>query len=239
MFTTRYHLKDDELSIFMCRISARLLRGLMMFLLLFWMHMSPALSSSPSSGFNSLSSELSVQLADNLHGKPAPADILVVNFVDISKLHCTSRFGQLVSERLRSLLAEKGWQVLEARTGLKVTFEKDRGPFILSDETKDLVSKIPCGAVLAGTYLLHKGIITVNAQLISVPGNRILTAAAAETGSDPYIFSLLKPQGFGCNTPPGKFIRIKPFSDEQLSYRENDAADIQVNYFKEESRDEN
>ncbi len=223
----------------MCRISTRLLTGLMMFLLLSWVQAGPALSSSPSSGFNSLSSELSLQLADNLHGKAAPANILVVNFVDISELHCTSRFGQLVSERLRGLLTEKGWQVLEARTGLKVKFEKDKGPFILSDQTKDLVSKIPCSAVLAGTYLFHKGIITVNAQLISVPENMILSAAAAETRADPYIFSLLEPQGFGCDTPRRTFIRIKPFSDEQLSYRENDAADMQVNYFKEETCDEN
>jgi len=223
----------------MGKIAPHVLRLLMMFLVLSWVPVSPALSSSPSSGFNSLSNELSLKLVNNLHRKTAPANILVVNFVDLNQLHCTSRFGQLVSERLRNLLTEKGWQILEARTGLKVKFEKDRGPFILSDQTKDLVSKIHCSAVLAGTYLFHKGTITVNARLISVPDNRILTAAVAETANDPYIFSLLKPEGFGCNTPPGSVIRIKPFSGNQLLYRENDAADIQANYFKGETYDEN
>ncbi len=183
--------------------------------------------------FNQLLHELSAQLITSHHQKTAPGPVMMVNFVDLSRLHCTSRFGQLVPERLRELLIQAGWKVLEARTGETIKLEEDTGPFILSDETRDLAAKVHCSAVLAGTYLFHQGTITVNAKLIAVADDSILAAASAETESDPYIFSLLRPEGFGC-PPADTAIRIKSFSQRSSAFREDYGTQIDETYFKEE-----
>jgi len=196
--------------------------------------MAVASHGTPSQGLNTLLHDLSAQLARNLAGKALPGPVLVVNFVDLSHLHCTSRFGQLVPERLRGLLIRSGWKVLEARTGEIIKVEKDTGPFILSDETRDLAARVHCSAVLVGTYLYHKGTITLNAKLIAVPDDRILAAAVAEAECDPYIFSLLRPEGFGCPAAEDS-IRIKPFSSRTHSFREDYGTQIDETYFKEDN----
>ncbi len=186
--------------------------------------------------------QITLNLANQLvtlpHSRHIAGHILVVNFVDLSQLGCTSSFGQLMAERLRNLLAQKGWQVLETRRGDKVKIEEDAGPYILSDQVKDLAKKIHCTSVLLGTYLYHQGTITVNAKLVAVPDNSILSAATAEDICTPYIFALLRPIGFGCRSPQA-VIRIKPFSKRRISQDEPATSYVGENYFKEDNINEN
>ncbi len=136
--------------------------------------------------------------------------ILVVNLVDLSQLHCTSKFGQLIPEKLRGLLQKRGWRVVEVRRGHTLKIQKNTGQFILSDEVSDLATKIHCSAVLAGTYLFHGGKILVSLHLISVPQNELISSATLEFTPNNFITTLLQPIGFGCRTSKA-FIKIKPF----------------------------
>ncbi len=184
--------------------------------------------------FNRLLQDLSGQLITSHASKNLPGPVLIVNFVDLSRLNCTSKFGQFLPERLRGLLIKAGWKVVEARTGEKIRLQKHAGPFILSDNTTDLAARVHCSAVLTGTYLYNGGTLTVDTRLISIPGNRVLAAAAAETPCDPYIFSLLRPKGFGC--PPSQAgIRIKPFSYRNGSPEGLYGNEINETYFKEDN----
>ena len=220
------------------RVKASILCLLLLYVLSSLPAVSRADSACPSCHFDALSQELSQRLLHNARlKKNASLRILVVNFVDLSQLHCTSRFGQLLPEKLRNQLLHSGWQIIEARRGKKVEIQEDTGPFILSDRTKDLARKIQCSAVLAGTYLYHKGTITVIAKLISVPDNAILSSATLETECDPYIFALLRPEGFGCPQSQA-FIRIKPFPGDEFPGTDNMESYYQYNYPKEDSFNE-
>ncbi len=232
MSLVQYHSTTDRSVQTKSVFRSPLLRTVL--LLFLWMgqpvHFADAL---PSSDFQKLISELSRQLTQSVPPGTNPGPVLVVNFVDLSQLHCTSRFGELTAERLRNLLMQAGWHMLEPRTGLKIKIEKDKGPYILSDQTKDLAQKIHCTAVLVGTYLFHQGTISINARLVAVPSNSVLSAATADAPCDPFMFALLQPEGFGCQNPEA-FIRIKPFSNDHSSPMENDTTELEEKYFKED-----
>jgi len=159
------------------------------------------------------------ELADELVNNSSISEInqkkiLIVNLVDMSQLHCTSKFGQLIPEKLRGLLQKRGLRVVEARRGLTLKFQKNTGQFILTDEVSDLAAKVNCSAVLAGTYLFHGGKILVNLKLIAVPQNELISSATKEFTPDNFTTSLLQPIGFGCKTSKA-FIKIKPFVSEK------------------------
>ena len=168
-------------------------------------------SSISSSQLNTFCKKLADELVRNSSlFEVAHKKILIVNLVNLSQLHCTSKFGQLIPEKLKGLLQKRGWRVVEATRGLTLKIQKNTGQFILSDKVSDLATKVNCSAVLAGTYLFHGGKILVSLRLISVPQNELISSAIQELIPDNFTTSLLQPIGFGCDTS-NTFIKIKPF----------------------------
>ncbi len=166
------------------------------------------------SPIDSLALSLAQQLSSNLFiPSSQPPRTLMVNIVDVSQLHCTSRFGQIIPERLGIFLQERGWKIVEARRGLTLKLQEDIGRFNLSDNVKDLAKRVNCQAILAGTYLYHMGKIMVNMRLIRLPDNEIISTAAAQIEAGPWISTLLRPIGIGCRSPKS-FLKITPWKSK-------------------------
>ncbi len=181
------------------------------FMLFLFFHKSSPASNEPAF-FDSFMEKLSEELVENAtFGKGLSQKILLTNLVDLEQLHCTSKFGQLVPERLMGLLQEKGWRVVEIRRGKTLKIEIGAGDYILSQRINDLASKVHCTAVLTGTYLFHGGEVIVNLKLISIPGNELLSSAIERIKADTFISSLLKPIGYGCKEHKA-FIKLKSFT---------------------------
>ncbi len=171
----------------------------------------PCAQAQQNSPIDLLAKRLADRLASNLSiGFPRPPRTLIVSIVDVSQLHCTSRFGQIVPEKLRVFLQERGWKIVEARRGLTVKLQEGVGQFNLSDNLTDLAKEVNCHAILAGTYLFHMGKIIVNMRLIHLPDNEIISTASAEMEANPWISTLLRPVGIGCKAPKS-FLKITPW----------------------------
>ena len=170
-------------------------------------------SSGSVSPIDLLAKELATQLSNNLNSpsKSAPRT-LVVNLVDVNQLHCTSRFGQILPEKLRIQLQALGWKIVESRRGLKIIFQENVGQFNLSDRLKDLAKEVRCDAILTGTYLFHMGLLMVHMRLIRLSDNELISSAEIEMPAGPWIATLLKPVGFGCKAPRA-FLKIAPWKD--------------------------
>lgn len=163
---------------------------------------------------DSLALELANQLSDHLQvGKSPPPRTLIVSLVDINQLHCTSKFGQAVPERLRVYLQHRGWNIVEALRGLTVKLQKGVGQFNLSDDIRDLASRVNCDVILTGTYMFHLGNILVNVRLISIPENKIISSAAVSIPADQSLSTLLKPVGVGCKAPKA-FLKVVPWGEK-------------------------
>jgi len=167
-----------------------------------------------------LSKRLADQLVANLSNSfPQPPRTLVVNIVEVSQLHCTSKFGQIIPEKLRVFLQKRGWKIVEARRGLTVKLQEAVGQFNLSDKITDLAQEVNCQAILAGTYLFHMGKIIVNMRLIHLPENEIISTATAEMKATPWISTLLGPVGMGCKFPK-YFLKITPWKPKEIEIEE-------------------
>ena len=193
--------------------------------LAFFFVCAPAAICKDSSPIDEVAQELASRLNQHLtSGPPRHPRTLVVNLVDVNQLFCTSKFGQIVSERLKVYLQGKGWDIVEPRRGLTVKLQRNVGEFNLSDRVKDLASQVDCDAVLDGTYMFHKGSVMINVHLIRLTDNKIISSAACELPADPWISPLLSPIGFGCKAPKA-FLKIEawksPSYDRDLSELSN------------------
>ena len=164
---------------------------------------------------DSIAESLAQQLTSNLFSPSSqPPRTLMVNIVDVGQLHCTSKFGQIIPERLGTFLQQRGWKIVEARRGHTVKLQEDVGRFNLSDNVKDLAKRVNCQAILAGTYLFHMGKIMVNMRLIRISDNEIISTASAQEEAGPWISTLLRPIGIGCRSPKS-FLKITPWNSEE------------------------
>ncbi len=222
MYTAPFHSLTDKTG----PIEASIL--IVIFLTLLAMPQAHANGQTPSP-LDEMAKQLALQLNANLVPRPSPPPkTLVVNIVDVGQLHCTSRFGQIMPERLRIYLQEMGWRIVEARRGLAVKLQENVGQFNLSDNVKDIAKRVNCQAVLAGTYLFHMGKIMINLRLIHLQDNDIISAAAAEADAGPWISTLLNPVGIGCRAPKA-FLKIAPWPQRQ-------ANDATLDYSTKEER---
>ena len=186
-------------------------KGFFTVFVLFFFICSSSLAANEPAFFDSFMKRLSEELVENAtFEKGLSQKILLTNLVDLEQLHCTSKFGQLVPERLMGLLQEKGWRVIEVRRGNTLKMEIGAGDYILSQEINDLASKVHCTGILTGTYLFHGGEVIVNLKLISIPENELISSATERIRADTFISSLLKPIGYGCKQQKA-FIKLKPF----------------------------
>ncbi len=104
--------------------------------------------------------------------------ILVASFVNIDDVQHSSTLGRLISEQIKSRVAQLGYKVIEVKLRDSVFVQRQNGELLLSREILDITQIHDAHAVIVGTYgMIREAQQTyVNAQLIRARDNVILSA---------------------------------------------------------------
>ncbi|MBF0439910.1 MAG: hypothetical protein HQL93_12435 [Magnetococcales bacterium] len=112
-------------------------------------------------------------LGDKLHYRDV---IMPASFVDESNLEKTSPLGRLLSKQMASRFTQAGQLVVEIALRKDVLLKKGSGQFVLSQEMKEIRKTHKVAAVLAGSYVVARNRIFVNAQLIRTSDGVVLAS---------------------------------------------------------------
>lgn len=104
--------------------------------------------------------------------------ILVASFVNIDNVQHSSTLGRLISEQIKSRIAQLGYKVIEVKLRDSVFVQKRNGELLLSREILDITQIHDAHAVVVGTYgMIREAQKTyINAQLIQARDNVILSS---------------------------------------------------------------
>ncbi len=115
-------------------------------------------------------------------GSSELGSVLIASLVNVDRLDSSSTFGRISADEVGSRLAQRGFQVLEAR--MRSTFVvQPSGQFMLSDELKIIAKQQKASSVLVGTYADSGSHVLVSLKLVRVADSLII-------GSSDYIVPL-------------------------------------------------
>ena len=134
-------------------------------------------SQTPEGIFNSRIIMLADQLERNLTKNVKCCPIVITTFVSLDNIEKTSHLGRLIKENLQHELLVRRWKVLDIRLSKNLYINKD-GEFILSRNINKLKlnNEVKIESVLVGTYSKLGDSIIVNAKLIRVSDNAIVSS---------------------------------------------------------------
>ncbi|HIQ24943.1 MAG TPA: hypothetical protein EYH43_03065 [Persephonella sp.] len=134
-------------------------------------------SQTPEGIFNSRIILLADQLEQNLTKNVKCCPIVITTFVSLDNIEKTSHLGRLIKENLQHELLVRKWKVLDIRLSKNLYINKD-GEFILSRNINKLKlnNEVKIESVLVGTYSKLGDSIIVNAKLIRVSDNAIVSS---------------------------------------------------------------
>lgn len=134
------------------------------------------LISPPVGNFNARVENLATQLDKNSTRKEPSNTYIVTSFANLDKLGDTSALGRLISENLMHGLQMHKWQILEVRLtkGIDVTAS---GEFSLSRDAGKLKDEYKISGIVAGTYSVAEGNLTINARIIDVNTGLVISSA--------------------------------------------------------------
>ncbi|HIE59774.1 MAG TPA: hypothetical protein EYP82_07610 [Hydrogenothermaceae bacterium] len=134
-------------------------------------------SQTPEGIFNSRIILLADQLEQNLTKNVKCCPIVITTFVSLDNIEKTSHLGRLIKENLQHELLVRRWKVLDIRLSKNLYINKD-GEFILSRNINKLKlnNEVKIESVLVGTYSKLGDSIIVNAKLIRVSDNAIVSS---------------------------------------------------------------
>jgi TolB-like protein len=119
-------------------------------------------------------------LAEQLHKNAAPKTLsntyIITSFSNLDKLNHTTALGRLISENLMHGLQVHKWNILEIRLtkGIDVNAA---GEFSLSRDVSKLKDEYKISGVVAGTYSVAEGNLTINARVIDVNTGLLISSA--------------------------------------------------------------
>jgi len=127
---------------------------------------------------------------------PTEKTVAVASFVDLDKVEETSSFGRYVAERMGQELHKLGFKTLELRQRKDIEIIHDKGEFILSRRSSELLKKSKIGAVAVGSYMLVGDEVVVNARLLGVDTGSVLSVSqiVASVSGDSAVGALLRPK---------------------------------------------
>jgi TolB-like protein len=125
---------------------------------------------------------------------PTEKTVAVAAFVDLDKVEETSAFGRYVAERMGQELHKLGFKTLELRQRKDIEIIHDKGEFILSRRSSELLRKSRVEAVAVGTYAIVDDEVVVNTRLIGVDTARVMSVSqiVASVSGDRAVSSLLR-----------------------------------------------
>jgi TolB-like protein len=127
----------------------------------------------------------------------AEKTVAVATFVDLDKVEQTSAFGRYVAERMGQELHKLGFKTLELRQRKDIELIHDKGEFILSRRSSELLRNSRIEAVAVGTYAIVDDEVVVNARLIGVDTGHVISVSqiVARISSDDAVNALLRRKG--------------------------------------------
>lgn len=151
-------------------------------------------SNTPAESFNRKIHESALELMGGVREfDPSEKTVAVATFVELDRVEETSSFGRYVAERMGQELHKLGFKTLELRQRKNIEIIHDKGEFILSRRSSELLKKARIDAVAVGSYMLVGDEVVVNTRLLGVDTGRVLSVSQIVAGvsGDAAVNSLL------------------------------------------------
>jgi TolB-like protein len=128
---------------------------------------------------NQITKFLTDQLSRNRDFKSiAKSKIAVASFVTAENLGKTNKLGRMISENMIHDLQIRGYDVVDYKTSTALQVAKE-GAFIFSHEKKKLKKKMAINYIVSGTMEYYGDGVTVNARIIKMKDNKVVSTAQA------------------------------------------------------------
>ena len=127
---------------------------------------------------------VSYDLADTLiersNGRIEPdSPIVYTPFAPVGSLEQSTMLGRILAEETASRFVQRGYPVVEVRLREGVAV-KPGGPFVLSDDAREVAQRVLAKAALVGSYAATSRYVLLNARLIDVSNGIVLASHDTE-----------------------------------------------------------
>jgi hypothetical protein len=149
----------------------------------------------PAELFNRKIHESAIELVGGIRDfDPTEKMVAMATFVDLDKVEDTTSFGRYVAERMGQELHKLGFKILELRQRKDLEMIHDKGEFILSRRSAELLKNAKIEAVVAGTYAIVGDEVVVNTRFLWVDTTRVMSVSqiVADISGDSAVSSLLR-----------------------------------------------
>lgn len=133
---------------------------------------------------------LADQLERNIDHKQVNASYLIGSFVDLNNMSSTNPMGRLIAENLIHELQVRDWRIFEPRLMQNIMINEG-GEFVLSRDVKQLRDKFGISAVVAGTYVVARDHIVINARVVNVESGIVLSSGQIQIPASWFSDSLM------------------------------------------------
>lgn len=130
----------------------------------------------PVGNFNDRMKNLADQLDKNVVANKLTSTYIVTSFTNLDKLGDTTALGRLIAENLMYGLQVHKWQIVEIRLTKGIDVNAT-GEFSLSRDVNKLKEEYKISGVVAGTYSVADGNLTINARVIDVDNGMVVSSA--------------------------------------------------------------
>lgn len=96
-------------------------------------------------------------------------------FTPVGHLDTSSPFGRIMAEQIASRMVQNGVKVVEVRLREAIALGQG-GPFTLSDDVRQVASRVRARAALTGTYAATPQYVLLTAQLVDVTSGLVLAS---------------------------------------------------------------
>lgn len=96
-------------------------------------------------------------------------------FSPVGHLDTSSPFGRIIAEQIASRMVQRGIKVVEVRLREAIALGQG-GPFPLSDDARQVASRVQARAALTGSYAITSQYVLLNARLVDVSTGLVLAS---------------------------------------------------------------
>jgi TolB-like protein len=107
----------------------------------------------------------------------ADTRLIVASVSDTQNVEVTTALGNIVSEMIRTRLAQDGRTASEIRLRNEVSFRHGEGEFLLSRNRRALMPPSNVAAIVTGTYAISYDKVYMSIKLVSATDTRIIAGA--------------------------------------------------------------
>ena len=104
--------------------------------------------------------------------------LAITSFVNIENLRETSKLGNLISEHLIHDMQIRGYRVVDYKTMPDIEIGQ-KGDFVFSRAVDSLKKDITLNYILSGTYTFYIDGVSINARIIDIQTNVVVSTAQA------------------------------------------------------------